>query len=92
MTLLSTPKQPIRRKAVWGPRRGLAWLALVLFTLSATAPVAEAKERRGQGRTHYRTARKGRPAEPSARVKRYKLDDETQRRADNNPLGTSSVT
>jgi serine protease AprX len=56
----------LRRKAVWGPKRVIS---LVLILL-AIAPFAAAEGR------HERSAGKKRPGAPSSRVKSYKIDDE----------------
>jgi len=89
MTLMPRRLDTIRRKAVWGPKRTMTCLALLVFAFSATSTVAAKEE--NKGREHYRKAAKARPGEPSSRVKRYKFDDEVRRRARENPQATSSV-
>ena len=62
----------IRHKAVWGPKR-IVWP--VLLVLLGFAPIASAKD------GHTRQAPSQRPATPGSSVKGYKLDRELARRA-----------
>jgi serine protease AprX len=71
-----------RRKAVWGPKRVIS-LVLILLAL---APHAAAEGRRG------RSAEKKRPGAPSHTVKNYKVDAEIVRRsADRSAHNTTRV-
>src|SRR5262245_45286738 len=73
----------VRKKAVWGPKRTLAAVALAVF---ATAPSALAEGR------HVRNMPHAKPGVPGSQVKNYKTDDElTRRAAVGNALHTSSV-
>src|SRR5207244_8366722 len=82
MTLPST-KAIVRQKAVWGPKRMLAAVALVIFGFSTNSMAA------GQ---HNQPAAHAKPGVPGAQGKNYKLDDELTRRAiSGNPLSTTSV-
>jgi serine protease AprX len=68
---LKTCLNPIRRKAVWGPKR---IASVVLFTFACLAPLpAAAKQHSHQGA-------KKRPGVQNASVRNYKLDDELDRR------------
>jgi serine protease AprX len=72
-----------RKKAVWGPKRTLAALAVALlgFTPSAMAS--------GQ---HAKTPPTAKPGVPGSQAKNYKLDGElTKRAARGNPLLTAKV-
>src|SRR5258706_10026559 len=67
----------VRRKAVWGSRRGalpLAFLLLLSFASSALAAGGSSQ------------APKAKPGAPSSRVKDYKLDDELTQRANRRGL------
>jgi serine protease AprX len=55
------------------------------------SPAAFAESNAGAESKHYQTAPKARPAEPSSRVKYYKLDQEVTRRAKANPKAFLSV-
>ncbi len=99
MTPLLEPRA-VRRKAVWGPKRILTALAIVPAVLLASTPDLLAAGRnnrsnRQQGqsesRQHFRQAPKAKPAQPSSRVKNYKLDDELTTRKRWAPLGKSTV-
>src|SRR5438105_7712084 len=82
MTLPST-KAIVRQKAVWGPKRMLAAVALVVFGFSTNSMASG---------HHTQPAAHAKPGVPGASVKNYKLDDELMRRATTgNPLSTSSV-
>ena len=90
----------VRRKAVWGPKRILTALAIVPVVLLASTPdlLAEGRNNRSnqqqrpaEGRQHYRQGPKAKPAQPSRRVKHYKLDEELTGRKHWSPLGRSSV-
>ena len=70
---LSMDQRNLRRKAVWGPKRHLVILLLLIFGL-ASAAVADGK--------HSRQGRKAKAGAPSSRVKQYKLDDELSDRSD----------
>ncbi len=70
MTIFSSGTS--RKKAVWGPKRTLAALALAVF---ACAPNAMAEGR------HVRNAKHARPGVPGQHVKTYKVDDELSRRS-----------
>ena len=79
--ICSTP----RRKAVWGPKRSFAAVAIAVF-LFGLAPSATAAGR------HIRTPQKAKAGVPSQRVKGYKLDAEVSKRsARGNPLSTTSI-
>jgi len=74
----------IRRKAVWGPKRTLAALCVLLVTGLAASP-ADAKP------NHRQAARKY-AGTPGAFVKNYRLDDElTDRASRGNPRLTTRV-
>src|SRR6266498_5877281 len=77
------PSQTVRRKAVWGPRRTLGLLALIVFGLSPNALAA--------GRHHHKQGPKANRLYPGARVRDYKLDDVVERRKNGNPLFVSRV-
>src|ERR1044072_911543 len=62
----------IRRKAVWGPKR-IVWPLLIV--LLGIAPVASAAGR------HYRNAPKKKAGVPSRGLKNYRLDSELERRS-----------
>ena len=81
---MKTPStSPIRKKAVWGPKRTLAVAAIALLGLVPNAMAA--------GR-HVTTPAKARPGVPGSHVKNYKLDDEVTRRSNRgNPLLTARV-
>jgi len=82
MTLPST-KAIVRQKAVWGPKRMLVAVALVVFGFSTNSMAAG---------NHIQSAAKAKPGVPGAHVKNYKLDDElTRRGTSGNPLANSSV-
>src|SRR5207302_11093949 len=82
MTLPCT-KAIVRQKAVWGPERMLAAVALVVFGFSTNSMASG---------HHTQPAAHAKPWVPGASVKNYKLDDELMRRATTgNPLSTSSV-
>ncbi len=78
--------QPVTRaKAVWGPKRSLAAIALVAVSLGFASDAAAV------GR-HRRTARKVRPGAPNAFVSNSKMDREVSRRASGlNLLDTANV-
>ena len=63
-----------RRKAVWGPKRTLAAVALIVLGL---APGVFAEGR------HQGAARKAQAGGPNSNVRRYKIDGELTRRAGN---------
>ncbi len=67
---------------MWGPKRTFAAAAILLIGLAPNAMAAG---------PHVQKAPKATPGAPSARVKSYKLDEEVNRRANGNPLHTSSV-
>src|SRR5262245_31909828 len=76
----------VRRKAVWGSKALL--LALVLGLTGVTTDVAAAPRKH----RHSRQGAKARPGVPGSQVKRYRLDDELSRRAeDKNPRHTTRV-
>src|SRR5215510_2878621 len=80
---LSFRKAIVRQKAVWGPRRMLAAVALATFGFASNSTAA------GQ---HAQPATHAKPGVPGAQVKNYKLDEElTHRGTSGNPLSTSSV-
>src|SRR5437764_13522559 len=64
----------VRRKAVWGPKRTVGALCLLLVAGLAASP-ADAK-------THSRQAPKKQAGAPGAFVKDYKIDDAITDRAD----------
>jgi serine protease AprX len=75
-----------RRKAVWGSKALL--LALVMGLVGVTTDVDAAPRRH----RHSRQGAKARPGVPGAQVKRYRLDDELTRRAeDKNTRHTTRV-
>jgi serine protease AprX len=99
---MTPPLEPraVRRKAVWGPKRILTALAIVPVVLLVSTPdlLAAGRNNRSNnnqtpaaGRQHFRQAPKARPAEPSRRVRQYKLDDEVASRKRWSPLGRSRV-
>src|SRR5215813_11015673 len=71
-----------RRKAVWGPKRTLAAVALLLIGFAPNALASG----------HSSSAPKAAAGGPNSNVKNYKIDDELSARA-SNPLstGTSKV-
>jgi len=71
---LSQGVAPARRKAVWGPKRTLALVALLVLGLSPSAFAA------GQ---HHSAARKAAAGRPNSHVKNYKVDGELTRRSAN---------
>jgi serine protease AprX len=74
---------PVRRKAVWGPKR-LA--SALLVTLACAAPNTAAAAQ------HYQEGARKKAGVPSESVKDYKLDDELSERAkDRNPTKTTRV-
>src|SRR4051812_16378388 len=83
-----TNQRTIRWKAVWGPKRTFAALALILLGLSPTVMAANRGNAKPQ---HYRQAPTAKPGQPSSRVKGYKLDPDVARRGKGNPLSTSRV-
>ena len=95
MTLRSLTVAPIRRKAVWGPKRTLAALLVTVVGLGFATTASAAGPRRFQGSKesrHLRQAPHKRPGAPGFNVKNYKMDDEvTKRSARGNPLRTVSV-
>jgi len=75
----------VRRKAVWGPKRALAALAVLCITGLASSP-AEAKPR------HQQQAGKKTAGAPGGFVKNYKLDDTlTDHASRGNPQFTTRV-
>jgi serine protease AprX len=66
-----------RKKAVWGPRRAIALLALGLFGLAPVSAVAAEPAKNPQAKT--------------SRVRQYKLDREIERRRDIDPNAKTSV-
>src|SRR5882672_5528361 len=62
----------VRRKAVWGPKR-IVWP--VLLILLGIAPIASADGR------HYRQAPKKKAGVPSSHLKNYRLDNELDQRS-----------
>src|SRR3954452_2585462 len=96
MTLFPTTA-PVRRKAVWGPKRTLAALlvagfGLGLATTASAAASAHGPNASGKESRHHREAPHKRPGAPGFNVKNYKMDDEVTKRADRgNPLHTTSV-
>ena len=81
MTTAARPR--IKRKTVWGRRRVLAFLAVLLFAFSSSGLAANPR--------HFQQGPKARPDAPSSRVKNYKLDDEVTRRSNANPLSVTRV-
>ena len=98
--MTSVPEsRAVRRKAVWGPKRILTALAIVPVVLLVSTPdlLAAGRNNRSNnnqtpaaGRQHDRQPPQARPAEPSRRVKHYKVDEELTNRK-RSPNGTSSV-
>src|SRR3989442_8290216 len=80
--MTSALRRRIRRKTVWGGKRVLGLLAILLFAFSSTGLAANA---------HNQPGPKARPDAPSSRVKNYKLDDEVTRRGNANPLSVTRV-
>src|ERR1700704_2707234 len=74
----------VRRKAVWGPKR-IVWPLLLI--LLGIAPYVSADGR------HVRPAQKKRAAAPSSQVKNYRLDHELDNRSNdrNGSVNTSRV-
>jgi serine protease AprX len=77
MISLHTRRKP-RRKAVWGPNRTVAAVAVALFAFASTALAAGGRPTRV------------RPGSPNSFAHAYKLDDELARRA-GSALGTTKV-
>jgi hypothetical protein len=78
-------KARVRRKAVWGSRRGVVAL---LFAALGVAPIAGASTKPA----HAKQAATATPGIPGPHVKAYKVDDElTRRAASPNTLATSRV-
>src|SRR5437762_5728728 len=75
---LSQGDAPSRRKAVWGPKRTLALVALLVLGLSPSAFAAG---------HHRSSARKAVAGRPNSQVKNYKVDGELTRRSAN-PVNT----
>src|SRR5438034_4462431 len=75
--------QTVRRKAVWGPRRTLGILSLIVFGLSPSTFAA--------GHENQQESKASKRAYPGARVRDYTLDDVVEQRAKGNPLFTSRV-
>src|SRR5512135_710729 len=71
MALSSTA--PIRKKAVWGPKRTLAAAAVALLAFAPQAARAEGR--------HVRSVSHAKPGVPGSQVKNYKVDDELSSRA-----------
>ena len=87
---------PVRRKAVWGPKRTVAALLVAGFGLglatTASAAGPHGFKSSGKESRHHRQAPHKRPGAPGFNVKNYKMDDEvTKRSARGNPLRTTSV-
>jgi serine protease AprX len=68
----SQPQSPVRRKAVWGPKRTVSALFVALALLVPNFAVAK---------THSHEAKHKNPGVPSSLAKSYKLDDELSRRS-----------
>src|SRR6185295_6459098 len=84
MNLSVNPR--VRRKAVWGSKALLLALALGLAGVTTDVDAAPRRHR------HSRQGAKARPGVPGAQVKRYRLDDELTRRAeDRNTRHTTRV-
>src|SRR5687767_11646213 len=84
--------QDIRWKAVWGPKRLMATLALLVFSFSNTAFAGGQVENRGSGAHDRRAVTKARSGRPNSRARDYaKVDGELVRRRNANPLERSSV-
>ena len=73
-----TTRSAVRRKAVWGPKRTLALVALLVLGLSPSAFAAG---------HHRSSARKAVAGRPNSQVKNYKVDGELTRRSAN-PVNT----
>ena len=71
MALSSTA--PIRKKAVWGPKRTLSAAAVALLAFAPQAARAEGR--------HVRSVPHAKPGVPGSHVKNYKVDDELSSRA-----------
>src|SRR5205085_2616234 len=80
------PSSGTRRKAVWGPKRVLC-AGLLLVATASTGAAASTPS----GSRHHRPVPVATPGAPSARVKNYKIDDETAKHAGSNPLLSSRV-
>ena len=63
---------PVRRKAVWGPKRTVLALLLILACMAPTLAFAK---------PHYREGTRKKAGAPSSRVRNYKVDDELSRRS-----------
>ena len=83
----------IRRKAVWGPKRTLAALFLLILGLAPSTSAASGRNgSRFHESRHIRQAPHEPAGRPGANVKSYKLDAELTRRAKGkNPGNTSPV-
>src|SRR5688572_23065484 len=77
----------VRGKVVWGPKRSLAVLAMLLFGLS---PIASAKGS-NSGPGSVSSGRSGRPSAQHSRINNDKLDDELMRRKSANPMHKTRV-
>jgi len=73
---------PVRRKAVWGPKRIATLLLLLVGGFAATASASG----------HHRTAAPTlKPGVAGKKAQHPKLDQDSSRNADKNPNGTTSV-
>ncbi len=82
MTLHSRPSAH-RSKAVWGPKKTVGALLLLVFGVSTGALAAAPRgssNSNSSGSRHSRQAPKAKPGAPSSRVKNYKFDSEIERR------------
>ena len=73
---------PLRRKAVWGPKRGLAALLLIFSWLAPNTAVAN---------QHNQQTQKKHAGAPGSAAKHYKVDSELERRG-NDPREQAGTT
>src|ERR1700722_945711 len=80
--------QPVRRKAVWGPKRSLAvTAALLVFGFVPSAFAANGLNLKPKHHAH--AAPKAKPGRPNRLVKNYKLDGELTKRTGKNANQTT---
>src|SRR5713226_9118439 len=73
--LMSSTQPTSRRKAVWGPKRTIAAVALILFGLVPNATT--------QGQGQHRQGRKAQDGGPNSNGQDYRIDKELTSRAEN---------
>src|SRR5258708_36285994 len=77
-----------RRKAVWGPKRTVAALGLLLLSVPSTVAAAD----RHDGRQHEHQGERAEEGRPNSHARDYKLDNELESRSKRASNKTTKVT